>query len=109
MENVHPLIAQILALHGINTMGRRNASIGVDFKRPINAGVYLGVLIAESTDEPEINADARLGMAWWNALSEAKRAFWLAAAQSAVPAEAWACFKRCGAGRVINDDTGAAQ
>lgn len=38
--------------------------------------------------------DERAGMDWWNALSEADRRFWLSAAISAVPADAWAYFKR---------------
>ncbi len=38
-------------------------------------------------------ADAELGMAWWNQLSRFERAQWLARANSAVPAEAWAAWK----------------
>jgi hypothetical protein len=38
--------------------------------------------------------DERAGMEWFNALSEAQRAFWLASAGSAVPADAWAEYKR---------------
>jgi hypothetical protein len=37
--------------------------------------------------------DEVVGMAWWNGLSEAERAKWLAAAGSAVVADAWAAFK----------------
>jgi hypothetical protein len=37
--------------------------------------------------------DGLLGMARWNALTEADRRFWLACAMSAVPADARAYFK----------------
>ena len=37
--------------------------------------------------------DAELGMAWWNNLTEPERSRWLARANSAVPADAWAAFK----------------
>lgn len=43
-------------------------------------------------DAPTV--DEVLGMAWWNGLSRQERAFWLRAAMTAVPAEAWAYFKR---------------
>ncbi|RWC69652.1 MAG: hypothetical protein EOS71_27635 [Mesorhizobium sp.] len=39
-------------------------------------------------------ADEIAGMQWWNSLTEAERANWLARADSAVPAEAWAAYKR---------------
>lgn len=42
--------------------------------------------------------DEQQGMAWWNALSETKRLFWLqlagGAAAGASAAAAWAAFKR---------------
>jgi hypothetical protein len=38
-------------------------------------------------------ADAEAGISWWNALTEADRRFWLAAAVSAVPADAWSYYK----------------
>lgn len=41
--------------------------------------------------------DSRMGMLWWNACSQATRARWLAASNSAIPALAWACFKRSSA------------
>ncbi|MER8874504.1 hypothetical protein NKI04_32395 [Mesorhizobium sp. M0814] len=49
-------------------------------------------------DEPNRNptADEMAGMLWWNSLTEAERADWLAWADSAVPAEAWAAYKRQG-------------
>ena len=37
--------------------------------------------------------DAQLGMAWFNALTEIERGFWLHKADTAVPADAWAFFK----------------
>ncbi|MER9304259.1 hypothetical protein [Mesorhizobium sp. M0496] len=50
-------------------------------------------------DEPnrDPTADEMAGMQWWNSLTEAERADWLVRAQSAVPAEAWAAYKRHGA------------
>lgn len=41
-----------------------------------------------------MTTDEAAGIAWWNALAEADRAFWLRAAMSAVPADAWAYYKR---------------
>ncbi len=41
--------------------------------------------------------DATIGMAWWNTCSQAQRAAWLAVAGSAIPAQAWECFKRSSA------------
>ena len=38
--------------------------------------------------------DEQAGVSWWNALTEQERGFWLAAAMSATPADAWECFKR---------------
>ena len=38
--------------------------------------------------------DERAGMAWWNALTETDRAFWLRVADTAIVAEAWAEYKR---------------
>jgi hypothetical protein len=37
--------------------------------------------------------DAEAGMAWWNELTKYERAFWLAEARSAVPAQAWEAYK----------------
>ena len=38
-------------------------------------------------------ADALVGMAWWNGLSQSERAYWLDVAASACPAAAWAAFQ----------------
>lgn len=40
--------------------------------------------------------DEMAGIDWWNALSERERASWCKKTGSAVPAEAWAAFKRQG-------------
>ena len=40
--------------------------------------------------------DETAGMVWWNSLAESDRAAWLARADSAVPAYAWAAYKRLG-------------
>ena len=37
--------------------------------------------------------DTRIGMAWWSRLTEPERAYWLEAAGSAVPADAWRKFQ----------------
>ncbi len=39
-------------------------------------------------------ADDVLGMAWWNELTEQRRAHWLQLAGSCRPVDAWHCFKR---------------
>jgi hypothetical protein len=44
-------------------------------------------------DDMEELGDRRLGMAWWNALTESGRAQALLDADSAVPADAWHHFK----------------
>jgi len=48
-------------------------------------------LTARTDRQP--TADERLGMAWFNSLTEWARGDWLRRAGSAVPAEAWAAFK----------------
>lgn len=44
----------------------------------------------------EPTPDETAGIVWWNSLTEANRAAWLARAGSAVPADAWAAYKRIG-------------
>ena len=39
------------------------------------------------------SADATRGIAWYNGLSRAERGYWLDAAGSAVPADAWRAYK----------------
>lgn len=46
--------------------------------------------------DPEPTPDETAGMVWWNSLTESDRAAWLARAGSAVPADAWAAYKRLG-------------
>ena len=46
--------------------------------------------------EPHGEADDVTGMHWWNALTEAERAYWLRRADSAKPVDAWEAFKREG-------------
>lgn len=46
------------------------------------------------TDERKPTADERMGIAWWNALTEQDRSRWMqAAGDTGVPADAWAAFK----------------
>ena len=37
--------------------------------------------------------DEKNGIDWWNGLTAVGRSYWLSVAGSAVPADAWACFK----------------
>lgn len=41
----------------------------------------------------EPTADERAGIAWWNAMTETERAYWLSAAQTPTPAVAWAYYQ----------------
>lgn len=50
----------------------------------------------ENEHDREPTPDETAGMVWWYSLSEADRADWLARAGSAVPADAWAAYKRSG-------------
>jgi hypothetical protein len=50
--------------------------------------------VREIAGEGLDQADAELGMAWFNSLSERERAEWLKAADTSVPAEAWAHYKK---------------
>jgi hypothetical protein len=45
-------------------------------------------------DDRQPTADEQAGMAWWNSLTEAERAYWLHRADTATPAEAWDAFKQ---------------
>jgi hypothetical protein len=47
----------------------------------------------EAPGAAHIDADAELGMTWWNGLSERERAEWLRIADSAAPADAWRAYK----------------
>lgn len=45
-------------------------------------------------DERDATADDQVGMIWWNALTEAERAYWLKRAESARAVDAWRAYKR---------------
>jgi hypothetical protein len=45
-------------------------------------------------DDRQPTLDKQAGMAWWNGLTEAERAYWLHRADTATPAEAWDAFKQ---------------
>lgn len=47
-----------------------------------------------------LSQDEQRGMEWWNALPEDVRLFWLRAAMSAVPADAWRAYKASWGGAV---------
>jgi hypothetical protein len=45
--------------------------------------------------DPVSVRDARLGMAWWNALATAERRYWMdVAGNTGIAADAWHAFKR---------------
>jgi hypothetical protein len=46
----------------------------------------------------EVLGDASLGIAWWNAMTEAQRAEALRSADSACPADAWKHWQQTAAG-----------
>jgi hypothetical protein len=50
--------------------------------------------MADRTTGRHPTPDEAAGIAWWNALTEPQRAAWCERAGTAVPAEAWAEFKR---------------
>lgn len=52
--------------------------------------------IEDMKNEREPTPNETAGILWWNSLSEVERAAWLARAGTAVPADAWAAFKRVG-------------
>lgn len=45
----------------------------------------------------ECTPDEQRGVDWWNGLSEADRRVWCLAANTAIPAQAWAYYKQCAA------------
>ena len=47
-----------------------------------------------SEDERTATSDDQVGMIWWNALTEAERAYWLKRADSARAVDAWRAYKR---------------
>ena len=47
-----------------------------------------------TTTEPEPTAADLAGMEWWNSIDEDERAYWLAEANTAIAAEAWAEYQR---------------
>lgn len=50
------------------------------------------------SDERDPTEDERIGMTWWNSLSDLERAYWLTQAQSASTAAAWEAYKRAQGG-----------
>lgn len=57
---------------------------------------YESIEAMKSEHDREPTPDETAGMVWWNSLTEADRAAWLAQAGSAVPADAWVAYKRLG-------------
>lgn len=58
---------------------------------------------------PASDADAKLGILWWNGLSERERAQWLRVANSAVPADAWQAFQQHGPAAPLRGRHGGAR
>lgn len=50
--------------------------------------------------------DSAVGMAWWNAMDDDDRRFWMAASMGASASDAWEYFKRCqvAGGRLLTPD-----
>lgn len=46
--------------------------------------------------------DGAAGLAWWNAMTDHDREFWMLASLGASPADAWKYFKRCGAAGMLD-------
>lgn len=57
---------------------------------------YASIGDMKNEHDREPTPDETTGIVWWNSLREADRADWLARVGSAVPADAWAAYKRLG-------------
>lgn len=58
----------------------------------LQPSVFSGVV--KSGNFRGATADDLAGVQWWNQLPEAERAFWLCAAETAIPWCAWNAWKR---------------
>ena len=65
-------------------------------QRLLEGAPYASIEDMKDEHDREPTPDETAGMVWWNSLTEADRADWLARAGSAVPADAWAAYKRSG-------------
>jgi hypothetical protein len=70
--------------------------LGRSLQRLSGRASYESIEDIKNEHDREPTPDETAGMVWWNSLSEADRADWLARAGSAVPADAWAAYKRLG-------------
>jgi hypothetical protein len=65
--------------------------------QPFDSAGYEAAMKAVTVDEraamAAMTADEQLGIAWWNGLTEERRAYWLAQANTAIVAEAWAHYQ----------------
>lgn len=52
--------------------------------------------VSRGFEGKKMTADEQRGIDWWNGLTVHDRGFWLHAASTYIPAEAWAHFKRFG-------------
>ena len=57
---------------------------------------YESIESMKNEHDREPTPDETAGMVWWNSLAVSDRTAWLARAGSAVPADAWAAYKRLG-------------
>ena len=69
---------------------------GPSLRRLSGRASYESIEGMKNEHDREPTPDETAGMVWWNSLAEADRAAWLARAGSAVPADAWAAYKRLG-------------
>lgn len=76
----------------------RPMGLGRSLKRLSGRASYESIVGMKSEHDREPTPDEAAGMVWWNSLAESDRAAWLARADSAVPAVAWAAYKRLGDG-----------
>ncbi|RWB51883.1 MAG: hypothetical protein EOQ42_24755 [Mesorhizobium sp.] len=67
-------------------------------KRLSGRASYESIDGMKNEHDREPTPDETAGMVWWNSLAESDRAAWLARADSAVPADAWATYQRLGDG-----------
>lgn len=71
-------------------------SLGGSLRRLSGRASYASIEGMRKEHDPQPTPDETAGMVWWNSLTESDRAAWLARAGSAVPADAWAAYKRLG-------------
>jgi hypothetical protein len=74
----------------------RITGLGPSLQRLSGRASYESIEGMKNEHDRTPTPDETAGIVWWNSLAEADRAAWLARAGSAVPADAWAAYKRLG-------------